>query len=275
MIDILETLGQALSYKFMVKALLGGILLGLASSFLGSFLVLKKYSMIGDGLAHVSLFTVALGFLLGTSPILISIPLVVLSSIIILYLDQNENIDGDGAIGIISSLAMALGVLISSKSQGFNIDLFSYLFGSILLISDFEIILSLLLAGLVVGLIIKNYHILIAISYDEHYAKSLGLSTKKYNYLLGVLTSVTIVLGIRIVGTMLVSSLIVLPTITALQVARSFKTTIIIANLVSVSSVIIGVISSYLLDFPTGASIVLINGLYFIAFMAYKKIILE
>jgi len=271
--DIIELIKEALSYSFMQRAIIVGVFIALSSALLGIFLVLKKYSMIGDGLAHVSFATVAIALFLGTSPLLISIPIVILSSIFIMQLNVKAGLHGDAAIGLVSSFSVALGVLISSVAGGFNIDLFSYLFGSILAIKDSDMYLSIVLAGFVIALVVFFYNDLFAVTHDEEFASVIGIRTKLMNYLIATLASITIVLGIRVVGTMLISSMIVFPTVTALQVSRSFKSTIVISALISVAAVIIGVLTSYVLNFPSGATIVMVNAFVFIVFFALKPIL--
>ncbi len=273
MTDIIELIKEALSYSFMQRAIIVGVFIALSSTLLGIFLVLKKYSMIGDGLAHVSFATVAIALFLGTSPLLISIPIVILSSIFIMQLNEKAGLHGDAAIGLVSSFSVALGVLISSVAGGFNIDLFSYLFGSILAIKDSDMYLSIVLAGFVIALVVFLYNDLLAVTHDEEFASVIGIRTKLMNYLIATLASITIVLGIRVVGTMLISSMIVFPTVTALQVSRSFKSTIVISALISVAAVIIGVLTSYVLNFPSGATIVMVNAFVFIVFFALKPIL--
>ena len=269
--NVISLITEALQYDFMLKALLVGSLIAICCSLLGIFLVLKRYSMIGDGLAHVSFATIAIALLLSASPLLVSIPLVILSSFLILKLNEKANIHGDAAIGLISSFSVAIGVLISSVAKGFNIDLFSYLFGSILVISDMDVILSVILSIAVMLMIVFFYNNLFAITYDEEFAKVIGLNTKTLNYLISVLTSITIVLGIRVVGTMLISSLIVFPTVTALQISKGFKSTILISSLVSVFCIIMGVFTSFIMNFPTGATIVILNAFCFAVSFSLKK----
>jgi len=247
------------SYTFLQRALLVGLLISISSSFLGIFLVLRKYSMIGDGLAHVSFATVALALLLNQSPLIISIPIVSLASLLILKLSEENRIGGDAAIGLISSTAVAIGVLISSVSNGFSVDLYSYLFGSILIISEMDVYFSFILSIIIVGTVIYFYHDLFAMTYDMDYAKVSGRKTKRLNQIISLLTSITIVLGIRVVGTMLISSLIIFPTVSALRLSNSFKSTIIWAVIISSFSVVSGLLISVLFDLPTGSSIVLIN----------------
>lgn len=271
MMNGISQIQEALQYAFIQRAIIAGCFMALGCSFLGVFLVLRRFSLIGDGLAHVSFATVALGLLLHAQPMLLSIPLVGLSSLLILKLNEKAAVYGDAAIGLISSFGIALGVIIASTAGGFNVDLFSYLFGNILSVSALEVwmtvIISLIVA-LVIGLL---YHDLFAITFDEEYAEVLGIRVRLVNKALILLTSLVVVLGIKIVGTMLVSSLIILPAISALQIARSFRSSIALAGVFAVSSVIIGVFASYCLNLPSGATIVMVNFLFFIASFLYRK----
>ncbi len=257
---------EAIGFAFVQKALIAGTFMGLGCSFLGVFLVLRRFSLIGDGLAHVSFATVAIALLLRTEPVLVSIPLVAAASLIILELNEKARVYGDAAIGLLSSFGIALGVIIASKAGGFNVDLFSYLFGNILSVSDFETWTTVLISLVVIAATALFYHDLFAISFDEDYAKVAGINVKAVNRMLIVLTSLIVVLGIKIVGTMLVSSLIILPAISALQIVRGFKTTIALSGLLAVSSVIAGIFLSYVLDLPSGATIVMINFGFFAVF---------
>lgn len=254
---------RLLSYAFVQRALIVGLLIAVSSSFLGIFLVLRKYSMIGDGLAHVSFATVALALVLNQSPLIISIPMVSLASLLILKLSEENRIGGDAAIGLIASTSLAIGVFITSVSTGFSVDLNSYLFGSILIIAQSDVYLSLVLTVLIVTLVLVFYRDLFAMTYDLDYAKVSGRKTKRLNQLLSILTAITIVLGIRVVGTLLISSLIIFPTVSALRLSKGFKATIIWAVVIAIFSVMSGILISVTLDFPTGSSIVLINALLF------------
>jgi zinc transport system permease protein len=271
--ETIDLIREAMSLSFMQRAMIVGTAIALSSALLGIFLVLKKYSMIGDGLAHVSFATVAIALLLGASPLMVSIPIVTVASIFIMQLNEKAGIHGDAAIGLVSSFSVALGVLISSVAGGFNVDLFSYLFGSILAIKEMDMYLSIVLAGLIISLIILFYHDLFAVTHDEAFASVIGIGTKRMNYLIATLTSITIVLGIRVVGTMLISSMIVFPTVTALQISRSFKSTIIISAMVSIVAVTTGVLGSYVFNFPSGASIVMVNAFLFLLFLGMKRFI--
>jgi zinc transport system permease protein len=267
-----DLLIELLSYGFMQRALLVGVLVAICSSFLGTFLVLKKYSMIGDGLAHVSFASVALALLLGLAPLIVSIPIVIMASFLIFKLNEKAELHGDAAIGLISSFSVAAGVLIAKVGDGFNVDLFTYLFGSILTIKQIDVYLSILLSVVVIVSIIMFYNTLFSITYDEEFEKVNGTNTTFTNYLISVLTSITIVLGIRVVGTMLISSMIIFPTVSALQVSKGFKQTILISTINSVSCVILGILTSIIFDLPPGATIVLLNGIVFVGFYLIRKI---
>ncbi len=270
--ELIHKIALAFQYGFIVKAIVVGVLISLSASFIGIFLVLKKYSLIGDGLAHVSFATIALAMLLNASPLWVSIPLVIGASILITKLNQGADMHGDAAIGLVASTALAVGIVISSVAKGFNIDLFSYLFGSILVISDTDVILSVILSIVVIAVIFLNYKQLFSVTYDEEFSKVMGLNTDLINNLLSALTAVTIVLGIRVVGTMLISSLIIFPTVSALQLSFGFKMSILIAAIISVICVILGVLVSFVLNLPTGATIVLLNSLTFALLYGIKKV---
>lgn len=259
----ITSISRLLAYAFVQRALIVGLLIAISSSFLGIFLVLRRYSMIGDGLAHVSFATVALALVLNQSPLIISIPIVSLASLLILKLSEENRIGGDAAIGLIASTSLAIGVFITSVSNGFSVDLSSYLFGSILIIAQSDVYLSLVLTVLIVSLVLVFYQDLFAMTYDLDYAKVSGRKTKRLNQLLSILTAITIVLGIRVVGTMLISSLIIFPTVSALRLSKGFKSTIVWAVIIAIISVMSGILISVTLNFPTGSSIVLINALLF------------
>lgn len=268
----LELIQQAWTYDFVRDALIVGVLVAISCAMLGTFLVLRKLSLIGDGLAHVSFAGVAIAMLTAQSPLIVGIILVSLASILILKLHEKTNIHGDAAIGLVSSLAIAIGVLLTSISGGYNVDLFSYLFGSLLVISQTDLILSIILAVMVVALIIWQYPKLFAMTYDEEYAKIIGINVKNLNYMISILTAITIAIGIRIVGTMLISSMIIFPAISALQLTQSFKMTLIVAAMISAVSVVVGVLVSFAGNLPTGATIVLINGIVFMMSFVYRKV---
>ncbi|MFH0975797.1 MAG: metal ABC transporter permease [Spirochaetota bacterium] len=267
----LSLIAEAMRYDFIVRALIVGSFIAISCSFLGMFLVLKKWSLIGDGLAHVSFAAVAISLFFSASPLILTMPLVVISSFIILKLNEKARISGDAAIGLVSATAVSIGLLVSSAGKGFNVDLFSYLFGSILVIDESDVMVSILLSVCVIALVTIFYNSLFAVTYDEDFANISGIKSKFINYLIVILTAVTITVGIRIVGTMLISSMIIFPPVSTLQLGRSFKQTIIISALISLLCVICGVFLSYIINMPTGAVIVILNALVFIFLFILKR----
>jgi zinc transport system permease protein len=258
---------EILSYGFIQRALVAGILISVLCAVLGIFLVLRRLSLIGDGLAHVTFGSVAVALLLRTDPVyvtLASVPLVMLSSLGILKLTEKARIYGDAAIGIVSSLGIACGVLLASVAGGYNVDLFSYLFGNILSISTTELVTAAVLFCVVMLLVALFYNDLFAITFDEDLARSSGIKTDLINKVLVLLTALTVVLAMKVVGIMLISALLILPAVSALQVARGFRTTIVTAVAVAVFSVVSGIFTSFGLNLPTGATIVIINVMLFL-----------
>lgn len=260
-----------LSYSFIQRALITGFFIALLCSFLGFFLVLRRLSLIGDGLAHVTFGSVAVALVLKTFALYVSIPLVMISALGILRLIERAKLHGDAAIGIVSSIGIALGILLASLAGGFNIDLFSYLFGNILAISPEEMTFSILLSGIVFLVIVFFYHDLLSLTFDEESAKATGIKARRINTLLFLLTAVTVVLTMKAVGILLTSALLILPAVTSLQVSKGFKASLLISSLVGVLSVIGGIFISFRLNLPTGATIVMFNFLIFLLVFAYKK----
>lgn len=266
---------QILHYSFIQKAFIAGSFVAIACSTLGLFLVLRKMSLIGDGLSHVSFGAIALGLFLGISPFYVAVPLVALASIAILKISEKARVYGDAAIGIVSAIGISCGVILASLSRGFNVDLFSYLFGNILAISFGETILSVILSFVVLLVVGFFYWDLFSATFDEEYAKTTGIKTGLIHALLTVLTAITVVLSVKVVGVMLVSALLILPAVSALQICRRFKTALIAGGIFSFSSVAAGITLSFILDLPTGATIVIINVLLLAIAYGWKRVSLS
>jgi zinc transport system permease protein len=239
---------------------------------LGLLLVLRKLSLIGDGLSHVGFGAIALGLFFGIYPFYVAVPVVIAASFLILKLTEKAKIYGDAAIGMVSSVGIAGGVILASLSRGFNVDLFSYLFGNILAISTQEVYLSVGLSLLALFITVFFYHDLFSSTFDEQYARISGIRTDRINLMLTTLTAVTVVLAIKVVGIMLVSALLILPAVTALQAARGFKTAMIMAAGISVFSVLTGITVSFYADLPAGAAIIAVNFFLFLLFFFSKKV---
>ena len=268
------TLIDIFSYSFMQRALVSGILVGILCAVLGVFLVLRRLSLIGDGLAHVTFGSVALALALKAQPTyvtLAALPVVLLSSLGILKLTEKARIYGDAAIGIVSAAGIAGGIIIAGASGGFNVELFSYLFGNILAISSSETILAGVLFCVVIAVVTINYNRLFAITFDEELARSSGIKVERINALLALLTALTVVLAMKLVGILLVSALLIIPPVTALQVARSFRLTIILAALFAVFSVTAGILLSFSLNLPSGGIIVLLNIVLLMLSLGWRK----
>ncbi len=263
-----------LQYAFIQKAFFAGSFVAVVCSALGLFLVLRKISLIGDGLSHVSFGAIALGLFFGVYPFYVAIPVVMIASLAILKISEKAKIYGDSAIGIVSAVGIALGVILASISSGFNVDLFSYLFGNILAISTTEVVLSVILSFAVLGVIYFFYWDLFSATFDEEYARTTGVKTDSINTILTLLTAITVVLTVKMVGIMLVSALLILPAVTALQFSRGFKTAMVISSITSLISVLLGISFSFFLDLPTGATIVMVNALFFFLVLLYKKIVM-
>jgi len=268
------SLGEILSFAFVQRALLAGALIAAVCSILGVFLVLRRLSLIGDGLAHITFGSVAVVLLVGISPLYITLaalPLVMISSLVILKLTHSKKIHGDAAIGIVSSIGIAVGIVLASLSGGYNVDLFSYLFGNILTVNQTELLLSFIIFLIVVSCVIFFYHDLFAVTFDEELAQSMGIKTKRINILLFILTALAAVLTMKVTGIMLVSAMLILPPITALQLSISFRMTIIAAVIFSILSVICGIIFSFLLNLPAGGTIVIFNVIFLLIIFGISR----
>ena len=267
-----KVLGSMLSYDFMIRAIIVGSLVSLCSALLGTSLVLKRYSMIGDGLSHVGFAALAIAYALQLAPMSVSIPICVIAAFFLLQLEENSKIKGDAATALLCSGALAVGVMTISLTSGMNTDVCNYMFGSILAISPSDMRLSVILSVVVLFLYIFFYPRIFAVTFDENFAKASGTNTRFYNMVLALLTSITIVLGMRMMGTLLISSLIVFPSITAMRVCKNFLATIILASILSLFGFFVGMTLSFLYRIPTGASIVVIDIVLFFLFCGIEAI---
>lgn len=268
-----ETLVNMFSYTFMLRAITVGILISLCSALLGVSLVLKRYSMIGDGLSHVGFGSLAVATALGFSPLKITVPVVIIAAILLLRLSEKSKLKGDSAIGIISVTSMAVGVLAVSVSTGLNTDLYSYLFGSILAMTADDVLLSIILSVVVIALYVIFYNRIFVVTFDEDFAKAGGTSASKYNMLIAVLTAITIVLGMRMMGSLIISALIIFPAVTSMRLCKSYRGVTICSAALSILCFCIGIVLSFLYDLPTGASIVTVNAVAMIIAMIIEKIL--
>lgn len=263
---------EFLQYSFIQKAFFAGAFIGVVCAALGMFLVLRKMSLIGDGLSHVSFGAIALGLFLGVYPFYVAVPVVVAGSYLILKITEKAKVYGDAAIGIVSAIGISGGVILASLSRGFNVDLFSYLFGNILSISNLEVILSVLLSCVVLIILYFYYWDLFSATFDEEYARTTGVKAGGINTILTFLTALTVVLSVKMVGVMLVSALLILPAACALQIAKGFRMAILLGCSVSLVSVLTGITFSFFLDLPAGATIVVMNVIFFALAFIYRRL---
>ena len=267
---------EILSYGFIQRALVAGTLIALLCSVLGVFLVLRRLSLIGDGLAHVTFGSTAIALALkfySAMSLLVSMPIVLLASLGILKLTEKGRLSGDAAIGLVSALGISAGIILASVGGGYNVDLLSYLFGNILSIRSEEVVIAALLCVGVMLLLTLYYHELFAISFSDELARVSGVRTSWINAILVLLTALSVVLAMKLVGIMLISSMLIVPAASALQLARGFKVCIVLAALQGCSSVIIGIIFSIMSNLPASASIVMVNLLFFAAAFVARRII--
>lgn len=255
----MNVISEMLSYPFIVRALVGGVLVSLCASLLGVSLVLKRYSMIGDGLSHVSFGALSVALAAGWSPLKISIPVVVLAAFFLLRITERGKIKSDAAIAMISASALAIGIIVTSMTTGMTTDVSSYMFGSILAMSKEDVRFAALLSVIVLGLFLFCYNKIFAVTFDENFARATGVNVSVYNILIAVLTAVTIVLGMRMMGAMLISSLIIFPSLTAMRIFKSFCGVVIVSGILSIICFCIGMVMSYVYSTPAGASVVVVN----------------
>ena len=269
---MIETLDIMFSYSFILRALIVGVLVSLCASLLGVSLVLKRYSMIGDGLSHVGFGAIAVATAFNWAPMEFTIPVVIIAAFLLLRLSENSSIKGDSAIAIISTGALAFGILVASMTTGMNTDINSYLFGSILAMTLNDVLLSVVLSAVVIVLFVLFYNKIFAVTFDETFSNATGIRANVYNMLIAILTAITIVLGMRMMGALLISSLIIFPALTSMRVCKHFKTVVIVSAVISIICFLLGLIISYFFSTPTGATVVVINIGIFILFSILGKL---
>lgn len=256
MFEIIETM---MSYPFMVRALTVGILVSLCAALLGVSMVLKRYSMIGDGLSHVGFAALAAAAATGMAPLKVAIPICILAAFLMLRISENSRLKGDSAVAIVCSGSLAVGVMIISLSSGMNTDVSNYMFGSILSISEDDAVVTRILSVIVIIVFLVFYNRIFAVTFDENFAKATGTKTNVYNMILAILTAVTVVIGMRLMGALLISSLIIFPSLSAMRICKRYKTVMICSVIISVISFVIGISVSFMYSTPAGASIVCVN----------------
>jgi len=250
---------EILTYSFMHRALISGIAIAILCSVVGLFLVLRRYSLFGDAIAHSSFGGIALGLLVGIYPLWTAYGVSIVSALIITRLKDRFNISGDASIAVLLSSGIAIGLVIIGFSGGFTIDIFSFLFGSILLVSVDDTILILSLTGVILIIILLLYRQILYSTFNEQQAKVSGIPVEKINYLIVFMAGITVVTSIQLVGVLLISALFVIPNVTAIMYGKGFKQTAIISISFSIFSVVVGILISYVFDITPAGTIVLLS----------------
>lgn len=261
------------SYQFIVRTLIAGSLISLCASLLGVTLVLKRFSMIGDGLSHVGFGALAIALALNLSPLVVSLPVTVLAAFLLLRISSSGKIKGDAAIALISSSALAIGITVTTLTSGLNTDVYSFLFGSILSMSKVDVYISVTLSFTVLFLYLIFFNQIFAVTFDENFARACGIKAERYNMLTAILTALTVVIGMRLMGAMMISSLIIFPALTSMRVFKSYKKTVLSSVILSVICFFTGIFISFATGTPTGATIVLVNLTAFIIFSVIGKLL--
>ena len=260
-----------LSFGFMQNAIISGIAISLICSTVGLFLVLRKYSLFGDALAHSAFGGVALGLFLGFYPLWAAYAVSIISALGLTKIRQKYDISGDAIVAILLSSGIAVGIVLISLSGGFSIDIFSFLFGSILLVSTENVIMVLGMSAVIFIILITGYKKFMYITFSEEQAQVSGIPVQKLNYLLIAIAGVTVVTSMQLVGVLLVSALFVIPNVTAMMFKRSFKQTIILSMSFSVFSTVAGIMISYPLDIAPSGMVVLLAITLFIGSLIMKS----
>lgn len=272
MVITMSEIIEMFSYPFALRAIIAGVLISLCGALLGVNLVLKRFSMLGDGLSHVAFGAAAVALAMGTAPLRVSIPVVVIAAFALLRLRDSGKMRGDAAIALVSSGSLAIGIIVASLTTGMNTDINNYMFGSILALSKGDVAAAALVAAAVMLLYCLFYRNIFACTFDEGFARASGVRVGFYNSLIAVLTAVTVVIGMRIMGALLISSVMTFPALSSMRVCKQYKTTVITSAAVSVAAFIAGLLLSFAYDMPAGASVVAVNLVIFIVMAIIGKI---
>ena len=265
-------LADMLSFSFICRALVVGIFVALCAALLGVSMVLKRYAMIGDGLSHVSFGALSVALAFGFAPLKLAIPAVALVAFFLLRITESGKVKSDAAIAAVSASSLAIGIIVTSLKTGINTDVCSYMFGSILAMTQEDVLLSVILSAAVLILFVFCYHKIFAITFDENFAKATGIKVGAYNFLIAVTIAVIIVLAMNLVGSLLISALIIFPALSAMRLFKSFKSVIIFSAAFSVVCTVVGLLASILVGTPVGSTIVASDIAGFIICLALSSV---
>lgn len=266
---VTEAIRNIFAYEFLLRAVIVGTLISVCAALLGVSLVLKRFSMMGDGLSHIGFGTLAVSVAFGFSSMAISLPVVIGVAFLMLWLGDKGKMRGDALVGLMSTGALAIGVLVVSVS-GSNINLMDFLFGSVFALAKQDVQISLLLAVPVLVLFILFYHKIFAVTFDGAFSKATGIRAGLYSSLIAILTAVTIVVGMRFMGALLISGLVVFPPLTAMQVCKKFRSVVLCTAVISGLSFFAGMVLSVAIpNCPAGASVICVNLALFLLFSLF------
>ena len=268
---MIEELQLFFSYEFVIRAVITGAVISLCAALLGTSLVLKRYSMIGDGLSHVGFGTLAVATAMNVTQMWVSLPVVIVAAFLLLRISENGKSGGDSAIAVISTVSLALGYIMMYK-HGTNIDISNYMFGNIFTITKMESIIGITLAVVVGLMFILFYHKIFAVTFDETFSKAVGVKAGVYNGIIAVLTAVVVVIGMKMMGTLLISALIIFPSLISMKLCKSFKGVVITAAIISVICFMIGIMCAHLCDIPAGSTIVVVNTVLLLLASVYNYV---
>jgi len=270
--EIMEALMQMLSFPFIMRAVIAGTLVALCAALLGVSLVLKKYSMIGDGLSHVGFGALAVAAAANAAPLAVAIPVVIAAAFLLLRISSGRRSGGDAAIAMLSTASLAVGVIVVTVSGNSNIDIGNYMFGSIFAVSKSDLVLTVAASLTVILLYLLFYNKIFTVTFDESFARATIKGAGAFNTVIAVLSAVIVVLGMKLMGALLISGLIIFPPLTAMRIFKSFKGVVICSAVISVLSFLGGVTISYFADTPPGATIIAAAAALYLLFSAGRWI---
>ncbi|MCL2381915.1 MAG: metal ABC transporter permease [Treponema sp.] len=263
---MIQMLSELFSFTFMIRAIVVGLLVSLCAALLGVNLVLKRYAMIGTGLSHVGFAAMAIAGVFDLAPLPVSMPVVIGAAFLLLRLNENSKVRGDSAVALVSTSSLAIGVIVVSMTTGLTLHICNVMFGSIFAMTRADTYVSVLLSVAVLGLFVVFYKQLFAVTYDESFAKATGTKVEFYKSLLAILTAVTVALGMRMMGALLIASLTLFPALSAMRLCKRFLSVVVTAAVIGVVCFFAGMLFSFGMDLPPGASVVGVNLVVFMVF---------
>ena len=263
---LIEIVSEMLSFTFMVRAIVVGLMVSLCAALLGVNLVLKRYAMIGTALSHVGFAAMAIAGAVDLAPLTVSMPVVIAAAFLLLRMNESSKVKGDSAVALLSTSSLAVGIIVISSTTGLTLHVCNVMFGSIFAMTQADMYLSVALSVAVIVIFVLFYKQLFAVTYDEDFARATGMKVEVYKSLLAILTAVTVVLGMRMMGALLIASLTLFPALSAMRLCKRFLTVVITSAIIGVVSFFIGMVISFWHELPPGTSVVAVNLVIFVVF---------